>query len=47
MSFRVEKNPEKKSAFDVAKLMTEKKFITTMFRLKGLSVQGAGVGDKV
>lgn len=47
VSFKVEKNPENKSAADVARLMMDKNFVRTMSRLKGLRVQSAGVGDKV
>lgn len=47
ISFRVEKNPDNKSAADIARAVTDKKFRNTLYRLFGVSVTDAGVGDKV
>lgn len=47
ISFKVEKNPANKSALDVARLILDKNFMRQLSRLKGVSVQSAGVGNKV
>lgn len=47
ISFRVGKNPENKNAADLARLIMDKNFFKSHARLKGLSVETAGVGDKV
>lgn len=47
VSFRVEPNPDKKTAADVAKLINDNRFKTNVFRRFGVTVVRAGVGDKV
>lgn len=47
VSFRVEPNPDKKTAADVAKMINDNRFKTNVFRRFGVTVVRAGVGDKV
>lgn len=47
VSFKVEPNPEKKTAADVAKLINDPRFKTNVFRRFGVTLVRAGVGDKV
>jgi receptor-type tyrosine-protein phosphatase N len=47
VSFRVEANPEKKTALDVAKSINDSRFKNNLSRRLGVLVLRAGVGDKV
>lgn len=47
VSFRVEPNPEKKTAADVAKSINDSRFKNNLSRRLGVLVSRAGVGDKV
>ncbi len=47
VSFRVEKNPEGKTALDVAKSINDSRFKNNLSRRLGVLVMRAGVGDKV
>ena len=47
VSFRVEPNPEKKTALDVAKSINDSRFKNNLSRRLGVLVLRAGVGDKV
>lgn len=47
VSFRVEQNPEKKTALDVAKSINDSRFKNNLSRRLGVLVLRAGVGDKV
>lgn len=47
VSFRVEPNPEKKTALDVAKSINDSRFKNNLSRRLGVLVLKAGVGDKV
>lgn len=47
VSFKVEPNPEKKTAFDVAKSINDSRFKNNLSRRLGVLVMRAGVGDKV
>lgn len=47
ISFRVEDNPEKKTAADVAKAISDSRFKNNLSRRLGVVVVRAGVGDKV
>lgn len=47
VSFRVEPNPDKKTALDVAKSINDSRFKNNLSRRLGVSVLRAGVGDKV
>jgi receptor-type tyrosine-protein phosphatase N len=47
VSFRVEPNPEKKTASDVAKSINDSRFKNNLSRRLGVLVSRAGVGDKV
>lgn len=46
VSFFVEPNPERRSASDVAKLINTNRTKTSIYRRYGISIEGAGVGDK-
>lgn len=46
MSFRVETNPDKKTAADVAKQINDSRFKNNLSRRLGVLVIQAGVGDK-
>lgn len=47
VSFRVEPNPEKKTAMDVAKSINDSRFKNNLSRRLGVLVLRAGIGDKV
>lgn len=47
VTFRVESNPEKKTALDVAKSINDSRFKNNLQRRLGVLVLRAGVGDKV
>lgn len=47
ITFRVEANPEKKSAADVARAINDSRFKNNLSRRYGVVVVRAGVGDKV
>ena len=47
VSFRVEPNPEKKTASDVAKSINDSRFKNNLSRRLGVLVSRAGVGDKI
>jgi receptor-type tyrosine-protein phosphatase N len=47
VSFRVDPNPEKKTALDVAKSINDSRFKNNLSRRLGILVLHAGVGDKV
>lgn len=47
VSFRVEQNPEKKTASDVAKSINDSRFKNNLSRRLGVLVSRAGVGDKI
>jgi receptor-type tyrosine-protein phosphatase N len=47
VSFRVEPNPEKKTARDVAKSINDSRFKNNLSRRLGVTVLRAGIGDKV
>lgn len=47
VSFKVEANPEKKTAYDVAKSINDGRFKNNLSRRMGVLVLKAGVGDKV
>lgn len=47
VTFRVEPNPEKKTALDVAKSINDSRFKNNLSRRLGVLVLRAGVGDKV
>lgn len=47
VSFKVESNPEKKTAYDVAKSINDLRFKNNLSRRMGVLVLRAGVGDKV
>jgi receptor-type tyrosine-protein phosphatase N len=47
VAFRVEPNPEKKTALDVAKSINDSRFKNNLSRRMGVIVLRAGVGDKV
>lgn len=47
VSFKVEANPEKKTAYDVAKSINDLRFKNNLSRRMGVLVLRAGVGDKV
>lgn len=47
VSFKVEPNPEKKTAYDVAKSINDLRFKNNLSRRMGVLVLRAGVGDKV
>ncbi|KAG5684010.1 hypothetical protein PVAND_013263 [Polypedilum vanderplanki] len=47
VSFRVEQNPEKNTALDVAKSINDSRFKNNLSRRLGVLVLRAGVGDKV
>jgi receptor-type tyrosine-protein phosphatase N len=47
VTFKVEQNPERKTAFDVAKAINDGRFKNNLSRRMGVLVMRAGVGDKV
>lgn len=47
ISFRVETNPEKKTATDVARAINDSRFKNNLQRRYGVVLVRAGVGDKV
>lgn len=47
VSFKVEPNPEKKTAADIAKFINDTRFKNNLSRRLGVIVVRAGVGDKV
>ena len=47
VSFKVENNPEKKTAADVAKSINDSRFKNNLSRRLGVLVSRAGIGDKV
>lgn len=47
IAFRVEPNPEKKTAYDVARAINDIRFKNNLQRRLGLIVVRAGVGNKV
>lgn len=47
ITFRVEQNPEKKTATDVARAINDSRFKNNLSRRYGVVVVRAGVGDKV
>lgn len=47
ISFRVEQNPEKKTATDVARAINDSRFKNNLQRRYGVVLVRAGVGDKV
>lgn len=47
VSFKVEQNPEKKTATDVAKSINDSRFKNNLSRRLGVLVSRAGVGDKI
>lgn len=47
ISFRVEPNPEKKTATDVARAINDSRFKNNLQRRYGVVLVRAGVGDKV
>ncbi|XP_055387880.1 uncharacterized protein LOC129616309, partial [Condylostylus longicornis] len=47
VSFRVEPNPEKKSAIDVAKSINTDRFKSNIYRRFGITIVRSGVGNKV
>lgn len=46
VSFRVDENPEKKTAMDVAKAINDPRFKSNLSRRMGVNVLYAGIGDK-
>lgn len=46
ITFRVEDNPEKKTAEDVARAINDNRFRTNLSRRLGVTVLGAGIGNK-
>lgn len=47
ISFRVEQNPDKKTAFEIARAINDSRFKNNLQRRYGVVVVRAGVGDKV
>lgn len=47
ISFRVEENPEHKTATDIARAINNGRFQINLSRRLGVTVVRAGVGDKV